>query len=229
MADRTADRRRRGRPPAGATRAGPRGRPARPGLRGRPRWGGGHRTRTSPARGRTRSRPRRGAGRPRAPSPGFAGEARLGARDGFARFAQPVTYAADRLDELFLFTRVELAPQGVDVNVDDVRREVERVLPDARLDLGARDDLSAPPQEQLEESALAGGQADDFPATPDLARFRVVGEITIGERPRLGRLGAPRKSAKPREQLAEGERLHEVVVGARVEAFDLVLHGVARS
>ncbi len=45
-----------------------------------------------------------------------------------------------------------------------------------------------------------------------------------------GALGgaAPRERAQAREQLLERERLHEVVVGAAVEAGDAVLDGVAR-
>ena len=40
-------------------------------------------------------------------------------------------------------------------------------------------------------------------------------------------LPAPGQSADPCEQLLEGERLGEVVVGSRVEADDAIVHGVA--
>src|SRR5512141_2613859 len=162
MVDPKAGRQRGGPPPAVATRAGHRERPGPPGRRARPRRGSQRRTRRPRTKGRARSRRLPGAGRPRATSPALACGARLVARDGFARLAEPVTHAPDRLDQLLFLSGVELAPQRVDVDVDDVRREVERVLPDPRLDLGAGDDFSAPPEEQLEESALAGGQPDDL-------------------------------------------------------------------
>src|SRR6476660_8061782 len=75
--------------------------------------------------------------------------------------ADPVADAAHGLDDLLPLARVELLAQRVDVHVDDVRRELEGVLPDARLDLGARDDLASAAEEQLEQRALAGGQAGD--------------------------------------------------------------------
>ena len=59
-----------------------------------------------------------------------------------------------------------------------------------------------------------GGRVE--PEVADLELGRPLGRRPAGERP------------QPREQLAEGERLDEVVVGARVETLDPVLDRVAR-
>src|ERR1041384_5879716 len=50
---------------------------------------------------------------------------------------------------------------------------------------------------------------------------------SMGLPPRGGR-GAPRESADARQQLAKGERLREIVVGAGVQAADAIVDGVAR-
>src|SRR6186713_3758316 len=121
---------------------------------------------------------------------------------GAAGLAQPVADAAHRLDEPLALAAVDLLAERVDVDVDDVRRQLERVLPDARLDLRARHDLSAAAQQQLEERALADGEPHDLAVADDLARVRLVRQVLEDERSRLGRLGPAQERAHPREQLA---------------------------
>ena len=188
-----------------------------------------------------RSRGRRSVSTSRAFSFSRAGAATSGARSaeaveeahgavtrrGRRRLAHAVPDAANGLDQLLPVAAVDLLAQRVDVHVDDVGREIERVLPDARLDLGARDHLAAPPQEQLEERALAHRQPHGLPAAHDLARLGVVREVVEREGPGLDDLGAPQERADARQQLPEREGLDQVVVGAGVEPLDLVLDGVA--
>ncbi len=142
--------------------------------------------------------------------------------------ADAIADAADRLDQLLALAAVDLLAQRVDVHVDDVGREVEGVFPDARLDLGARNDLAAPAQQQLEERALANGQLDGLAAAGDLARLRLVGQVLEDERSRRHDLGPPQQRAHARHELPEREGLDEIVVGPGVEALDLVLDRVAR-
>src|ERR1700693_28031 len=142
--------------------------------------------------------------------------------------ADPVADTADGLDDLVALPRVDLLAQRVDVHVDDVRRELEGVLPDAGLDLGAGHDLAPAPEKELEERPLPGRQAGHLASPRDLARLGIVGQVSERQRPGLRRLRAPRKSAQAGKELAKGERLDDVVVGPRVQPFDLVLDRVPR-
>src|SRR6202162_4286889 len=144
------------------------------------------------------------------------------------RFPHPIADTADGLDDLLALPRIELLAQRVDVDVDDVRRELEGVLPDARLDLGAGHDLAPAPEEELEERPLPGRQAGHLASPRHLARLGIVRQVSERQRPGLRRLRAPRKSAQPGKELAKGESLDDVVVGPCVQPFDLVLDRVPR-
>ena len=83
-------------------------------------------------------------------------------------------------------------------------------------------------EEQLQERVLGARELDRALAAPHLVRARVeheVGEAQVG-RARL--LAPPQQRAQPRPQLAQRERLDEVVVGAGVEPVDAVVDRVAR-
>ncbi len=103
--------------------------------------------------------------------------------------------AANGLDQLLPLAAVDLLAQRVDVDVDDVGRKIEGVLPDPGLDLGARDDLAPPAQQQLEERPLADGQPDGLASArrPRATRARRSGRRTRaapGRRPPFA-AGAP--------------------------------------
>ncbi len=84
-------------------------------------------------------------------------------------------------------------------------------------------------QEQLEQRVLGAGQLDLARAAAHPVRARVEREAGEPERRVLARRArAAQEGAHAREQLPERERLHEVVVGAEVEAADRVLLRVAR-
>src|SRR5204863_9652415 len=101
------------------------------------------------------------------------------------RVQHSIPHAPDRLDELLPLPGVEFLAQRVDVDVDDVGRKIERVVPYPGLDLRAGDDLSPPPQEKLEESPLPGGQSNALAVAHDLARLGVVRDAADGEGARL--------------------------------------------
>src|SRR5262245_8507418 len=128
------------------------------------------------------------------------------------RRTDPVAHAAHRLDQLFAGAGVELLAERIDVDVDDVRREIVGVLPDARLDFRPRNPAPAPPQEELEERPFARRQAHGLAVPHDFARLRVVLHVSRNDRPGLGDFGAARERPKPGEQLPERKGLHEIVV-----------------
>ena len=82
-------------------------------------------------------------------------------------------------------------------------------------------------EEELEQPVLGARQLDAPVAAPHVARRRV--EREVGEAQALRRrLDAPQQRPQAREQLAQGEGLDQVVVGAGVEAGDAVVDRVAR-
>jgi len=119
------------------------------------------------------------------------------------------------------------AAQVADVDGQGVGGGAEVVAPDALEDRPALEHLARVAQEQLEQEELGLGQVDRPVAAADVARHGV--EHEVGEAELLvGRLDPSQQRAQPRLQLAQRERLDQVVVGARVEAGDAVVDGVAR-
>ena len=89
--------------------------------------------------------------------------------------------------------------------------------------------------EHAENLELPVGELDGLPVGRHLTAFDVEGDPldhdglvrgVLG--PALRRLPALERDANPRQQLLDGEGLGDVVVRTRVEARDLVHHGVPR-
>jgi hypothetical protein len=82
-------------------------------------------------------------------------------------------------------------------------------------------------EQQLEQEVLGARQLEAAAGAVDLVRDRVEGEVGVRQRlVRVG-VGSSEERAHAGEELFEGERLDEVVVGARVEAGDAVADRVA--
>ena len=83
--------------------------------------------------------------------------------------------------------------------------------------------------QELEQLVLGAGQLDEAVAHAHAVPVAVEAELLVGHARRVAvQAAAPQEGAQPRLELAHVERLHEVVVGAGVEAVDAVGHGVAR-
>ena len=132
--------------------------------------------------------------------------------------------AANRVDQRRL---PELAAEVGDVPVDDVQARRRRPAPHELDRLRAADDLTRVAQEQLEQVGLAPAQRELDAAAPRRPRLDLEHEVAEREHLRRRR-SASEQRAHTREQLLGRERLHEVVVGARVQARDAVLDSVAR-
>ena len=114
----------------------------------------------------------------------------------------------------------ELRAQQVDVRLDRVRRQRRPVGPRLVQELVAREDLARAPEEAFQDRVLALAQVDRPPCHGHAA-------VGLVEDDRAGLQGDPaarRRAAaegpQAGEELLVGERLHEVVVGARVQALD---------
>src|SRR5262249_37530676 len=142
--------------------------------------------------------------------------------------AKPVADSAHGLDRVTTERPIDLLAQIADVDVDDVRVALVRVVPRVLEELDARKHVAGPAHERLEKSELLGGQLDLGVGPPDLARRRVEPKVADLELDRSLGGAATRERPQPREQLREGERLRQIVVGASIEPCDAVLDRISR-
>src|SRR5579884_812114 len=146
--------------------------------------------------------------------------------------AQGVADAAHGVDHPRQAGGVYLVAQVVDIGVEDVAAGLRAFGPDAIGELGAREDAVGVAGEVFEQGEFTGGKRDASPGARDFVAGYVHDEVAGADLAGLGaRLELPAaadEGAQAGEQLLEGERLGEVVVGAGVEAGDLVLGGVER-
>ena len=123
-----------------------------------------------------------------------------------------------------------LASQVADVDAQGVRGRTEVVTPDVLEDRRARQHLARVLEEQLEQQELRLRELDETLAAVDLVGDRI--EDQVGEPQRLGALAIVAHPAQQRPQpclqLAQRERLDEVVVGADVEPEDTIVDRIAR-
>src|SRR3954471_6163531 len=125
----------------------------------------------------------------------------------------------------------ELPPQLAHVDVDGAGVARERVAPDPLEQLVACEDEALVVEELPEEVELLGRQPDLLLPDVALPSAGVEHELAVPEHtaigPRLSPAGAE-DGTPPRHELARIEGLREVVVGADLEARDLVEVVVAR-
>src|SRR6185369_8718002 len=139
----------------------------------------------------------------------------------YAANHQLIPLAAPRPDQRVRARAIELAAQPLDVDIDDVGDRIVVLVPHVLGDVGAADDVAGAPDEVLEQRVLLGGEQDVEIAYADLPGARV--DRQRPDRQALGQQRLPPASdqrPEPRQQLAEIEWLHQVVVGAAVEPFD---------
>ena len=148
------------------------------------------------------------------------------------RLAQRVADAAHRVDQAWLAVGLGLAPQIADVDLEGVGGRREVVAPDlledpvARRAPGAGGAGTARAGRTRSASAGSGARRGVTSRVPG-SRRRSAKVSDASACPAVGRLGAAQQRAQPGQQLLEGERLDQVVVGAGVEAGHAVGDRVA--
>src|ERR687885_2945009 len=135
---------------------------------------------------------------------------------------QRVTGATDCLDDPRSATGLEFVAQVLDAHVDQVRIAQKVEAPDLLEDLFARQHLARMAQEQLEQLVLACCQLQQLAVT---ARLSLTGHqlhVQVAQHLDLARLHTTQQGAHAGQQFLGVERLDHVVVGATVEAVDLI-------
>ncbi len=115
-----------------------------------------------------------------------------------------------------------------DVDVNDVGEPVVIHVPDMLHDHGAAERTAAVAHHVFEDAEFLGGELDILAAAAHLAADAVEREVAHLQPFRSG-LAAAQQSAHPRQQLDEGKRLHQIVVGAAFEALYPIVNRIARA
>jgi len=138
--------------------------------------------------------------------------------------SETVAGAAHRLDAL----AAQLLPEVPHVDVDDVGAALVRAVPHVVDQVGAGEHLARVPHQLLQQRELLRRQGHRLAVQGDRAAGRVECDATGGQHGRAAGRHAAGERAHPGPQLRQRHRLHEVVVGARVERGHPVGDGVAR-
>jgi hypothetical protein len=140
------------------------------------------------------------------------------------RVSRRVSQAAQRVDQSRLTLGLHLAAQVAHVYLEVVGGGAHVEAPDRLEQRVAGQDPGRVAHEDLQQGELGPGQAQRPSAPP---RLEPVGiEPDVGERQNLrfpvGRRAPAQQCPHPGQQLLSGERLGQVVVGARVQPCDPV-------
>ncbi|MNJ36677.1 hypothetical protein D3C77_314740 [compost metagenome] len=83
-------------------------------------------------------------------------------------------------------------------------------------------------QQQFEQGKLLGGQVDALAVALDPAADQVQAQVGKAQAGFLGRAAAAtQQAAHPCQQLGEGKRLDQVIIGAQLQAMHAVFYGIA--
>src|SRR5829696_7492835 len=138
---------------------------------------------------------------------------------------QSVAGAAHGAYERLLSRRVYLLPEVRDVNVDQVGRQGEVIIPNTREQELTRQHAAVVSDHELEQIVLASRQFY-LPVRPSHLAGGGV-DLEVRHAQDLIPLRPPEQRTDAGQKLLDIERFGEIVVGAEVEAVDLVERGVA--
>src|SRR6266851_2984874 len=143
------------------------------------------------------------------------------------QWTKQVTRAATGMEQGFAGIGVNFAADAVDVDFDQVRKGIKSFIPNMLGDFRASHDAAGVTRKIFEQGVLFGGKRHASPGPGNALGASIQDEISDRNLRRAKFTGAAKQRAEARKQLAEFERLGEVVVSAMIEAGDTVLHGVA--
>src|SRR5882762_6969547 len=161
----------------------------------------------------------------------MAGAYAAPARASLVDSREAVPDTTHRLDERRFFRcRLDLVAKPAHIHLEVLRLVAVLRPPDAREEGIVGERLAGMARELGEQIELGRSEVDVLAGAPDASRRQVDREIVRVDRsrPRWARRRAAQHALDPRDELARGERLREVIVRTETESFDLVLFETAR-
>src|SRR5213078_3136660 len=140
--------------------------------------------------------------------------------------SEPVTRAAQRGDQLGLEPIVDLSTQPPDQDVQEVGEGIVVVVPHMCGDGSAVEHLARPAEEQLQQGELFRAEIERAAAAAHPARREIHLEVGHAHERGRERRAAPRQCLETGNELAERERLREIVIGSHFEPPHAVVHRV---
>ncbi len=144
-------------------------------------------------------------------------------------YAKPITRSSQGLKELRLEVVIDLPAQSPHEHFEHVGERIVVIVPHMRSDRSAIDDMPCVKCETFQKTEFLGGKLDFTSGAFDLLRADVDLEVCNRDNVPNRRCLPARECAKTSDQLAEGERLRQIVIGARLESRDPVVYGISRS
>ena len=114
------------------------------------------------------------------------------------------------------------------VHVDEIVENLRCLVPHALDETRSAHDLAGASHQHLEDRKFLRGQLDRGAGTGHAAARGVEGQISDAEHGRPCGARPAEQGPDPRQELGEGERLGEVVVGSRAESADPVGETIPR-
>ena len=139
--------------------------------------------------------------------------------------SDPVTGVGDGLDHRRV---AELSPQPADRDLDDASVGVDVLVPAAGEQFACRDRCAGGGEQELEHRELLPAQLEPAAGARRDALHGVEPEVAPGEERCASGVAAAGERADAGDELGEGERLGQVVVGAEAEPVDTVFDRVGR-
>src|SRR6185312_5403648 len=139
-------------------------------------------------------------------------------------FADGIAAAPHGLNDRLIEAAIQLAPEAVDVDLDNVRRSFPVRFPQVFAEHFTCDDLAVVAHQEFEQAEFGGGEVDVAVAAGDAAGGKIEVERADLQRRRGARTEAAADRLQPGFQLREGERLHQVIVRSGLQPGDALFH-----
>ena len=144
------------------------------------------------------------------------------------RARRTVAASAQGLDRMQRLVGIELAAQSSDEHLDDVAVALVVLVVEPLGELGLRDHVARTQHHVLEDAVFESGELDRRAFERDGLRARVEADRAALEDRARPATRAAQQRLHARQHFFEVIRLGDVVVGAGLQALDLVLPAVAR-
>src|SRR5258708_37667946 len=127
------------------------------------------------------------------------------------------------MDELDRSILINLLAEPIDIHLDEISFAVEVAVPNVFHDFTTGNNLRRPKQELLEEGKLFGGQRDYLFVARGAAAVTVKSEVCVAKLCVAAMKAPAHQCSNPRQEFRQNKGLSEIVVCARIQAFNPLL------